>query len=114
MHNVAVPQQLGFQRSEGRLTQACFVTAFEILDIEEGLLVPNARMLARHGHLLINWAQIDIGAEATLGIYSPDNCILLADSKTLHLYTILLVTQECIGGFCYTRCRPNCWLIRNE
>src|SRR5438045_8566541 len=111
MHNVAVPQQLGFQGSEGRLTQACFVTAFEILDIEEGLLVANARMLARYGHLLINWAQIDIRAEATLGIYSPDNCILLRDGKTLHLYTILLVTQERVGGFRWTRRLPNRWLI---
>jgi hypothetical protein len=27
---------VGFQGSEGRLTQACFVTAFQILDIYEG------------------------------------------------------------------------------
>src|SRR5579883_1356073 len=90
-NHIAVLDQLRLKRSQHQLTQARPVAALEILNIEEGLLKADARVLARNRRLGIERGQIDLRRNPTFRIEATDNDICILDRQALENLSILLV-----------------------
>src|SRR6266851_2436499 len=95
LHNITVLEHLGLEGNECQLTQARFVAALQVFNVEEGFRVANTRMLAGHGHLRIKGSKINVRPDATLGVHSPDDHLRFDNCKLL-LRPIFLVAETSI------------------